>query len=223
MLAKKANLNRCGFQCKAEVRQFCVVTEWRQMAITVYKQGPFVCWVSLPLISTYRVYFKIRAYVFFRGGEAKMCTQKMLQSSWLHCCREVRDGCRVLLAVWLTGEHDGNATTQLRLNLIKPQIHHDLSYTLQKQMVRNDYCCGFRVTDELTDTHIEMMSLITMQLLTNFMHIAFIWGHLLHSGFYKHLPVTASSFKERTQAIQKLLCGLWIAHKELCTPWSRTC
>lgn len=100
-----------------------------------------------------------------------MCTQKMLQSSWLHCCREVRDGCRVLLAVWLTGERDGNATTQLRLNPIKSQIHHDLSYTLQKQMVRNDYCCGFRGTDELTDTHIEMMSLITMQLLTNFMHI----------------------------------------------------
>lgn len=59
-----------------------------------------------------------------------MCTQKMLQSSWLHCCREVRDGWRVLLAVstkcicWLTGERNGNATTQLRLNLIKPQIHH---------------------------------------------------------------------------------------------------
>lgn len=48
MLAKKANLNRCGFRCKAEVRHFCVVTEWRQMAITVYKQGHF--WAEYPFL-----------------------------------------------------------------------------------------------------------------------------------------------------------------------------
>lgn len=42
MLAKKANLNRRGLRFKAEVRHFCVVTEWRQMAIPGYKRGIFV-------------------------------------------------------------------------------------------------------------------------------------------------------------------------------------
>lgn len=46
MLAKKANLNRCGQQCKAEVRRFSVVTEWRQMAITVYRRAIFM--LSIP-------------------------------------------------------------------------------------------------------------------------------------------------------------------------------
>lgn len=42
MLAKKANLNRRGLRFKAEVRHFCVVTEWRQMAIPGNKRGIFV-------------------------------------------------------------------------------------------------------------------------------------------------------------------------------------
>lgn len=42
MLAKKANLNRRGLRFKAEVRHFCAVTEWRQMAIPGYKRGIFV-------------------------------------------------------------------------------------------------------------------------------------------------------------------------------------
>lgn len=42
MLAKKANLNRRGLRFKAEVQHFCVVTEWRQMAIPKYKRGIFV-------------------------------------------------------------------------------------------------------------------------------------------------------------------------------------
>lgn len=41
MLAKKADQNRCGSQCKAEVRHFCVVTEWRQMTIAVSKWDIF--------------------------------------------------------------------------------------------------------------------------------------------------------------------------------------
>lgn len=60
MLAKKANLNRCGFRCKAEVRQFCAVTKWRQMAITECKLGPFLCWASNNLIPTLPFSFKVR-------------------------------------------------------------------------------------------------------------------------------------------------------------------
>lgn len=41
MLAKKADQNRCGLQCKAEVRHFCVVTEWRQMTIAASKWDIF--------------------------------------------------------------------------------------------------------------------------------------------------------------------------------------
>lgn len=51
MLAKKANLNRCGLRCKAEVRHFCVVTKWRQMAIVVYKRATFV--LSIPFFDPY--------------------------------------------------------------------------------------------------------------------------------------------------------------------------
>lgn len=50
MLAKKANLNRRGLRFKAEVRHFCVVTEWRQMAIPGYKRGIF-CAECIILIS----------------------------------------------------------------------------------------------------------------------------------------------------------------------------
>lgn len=101
MLAKKANLNRCGFRCKAEVRHFCVVTEWRQMAITVCKQGPFLCWVSPPLIPTYHLSFKVRVCIL-RKTKMYTCTEKMLLCCWYpsrhQSYRAARDGERMPLA-----------------------------------------------------------------------------------------------------------------------------
>lgn len=149
----------------------------------------------------------------------------MLQSSWLHCCRDVRDGCRVLLAVWLTGEHDGNATTQLRLNLIKPQIHHDLSYTCKNKWSGMIIAVASGV----------LMSSLTPILKWCLWSQCNCWQTLCTLPSYGGICCTLA-FTNISQLLHQASkrghrpfknCftfeWLWIAHKELCTPWSRTC